>query len=115
MKVNFKGKDIEIKMKKVSFLGKIRGLMFRGKNTKNLFFELSKFDKKIHSYFVFFNFLALWLDKNNNVIRADIVKPFRFSIMPEKRAKFLIEIPFNKKNKRILELLVGKRKDLYTS
>jgi len=110
MKVNFSGKTIEIKVKKVSLLGKFLGLMFKTKNTKTLLFNFNKFDgKNIHSLFVFFPFLAVWLDENNKVIKREIVRPFTLLIKAPKKTKRLIEIPLNKSNKELLSRLVDKR------
>lgn len=90
---------------------KLIGLMFKGRENDILLFE---FDKEgiypIHSFFVFFSFLALWLDKNNNLIDKRIVKPFELYIRPKKPFRKLIEIPFNDKNKKIVDFLVGKER-----
>ncbi|MCW8966649.1 MAG: DUF192 domain-containing protein [Candidatus Pacearchaeota archaeon] len=108
--INYKNKKIELKIKKVSFFGKGIGLMFRTKNTKNLLFELSKDTKRaIHSYFVFFDFLAIWLDKNNKVIEYKIIEPFELSISPKKEFRKLIEIPINDKNREIIKFFVDNR------
>ena len=113
MDVIFKGEKIEIGMKKVSFFGRFRGLMFRPKNTENLLFEFSKPEfSAIHSLFVFFPFLAIWMNEKNNVLDYEIVRPFTLSVKPKNSAKRLAEIPFNQKNKKILKLFVDKRKDL---
>lgn len=112
-KVNFfyKGKKFEADFKKASLINKAVGLMFKGKNTKNLFFSFPK-DKNysLHSFFVFFDFLILWLDENNNVIDFYSAKPFEFHISSEKRYRKILEIPFNSENKNIIDFFVGKRK-----
>ena len=111
MIINFKNKKIKISVKKVSELGKTIGLMFKKKTTENLLFEFNeKTSFRIHSYFVFFDFLAIWLDKKNNVLEWKIVKSFTLSVKPEKSFFKLIEIPFNKKNEKIVKFFVGKRK-----
>jgi uncharacterized membrane protein (UPF0127 family) len=110
MIVKYKNKKIEVPAKRVSFFGKVRGLMFRGKNTGNLLFE---FEKKnllaIHSYFVFFDFLAVWLDDENNVIDIKIVNPFEFHVCPKFSFTKLLELPINDKNSQTIEFFVGKR------
>jgi len=111
VKINFKGKIINIEAKKLSKLGRISGLMFKNKQTNNLlfsFFEAERSD--IHSFFVFFSFLAIWLDSKHKVIDFKIVKPFTFLVRPRTSSRFLVELPLNDKNKAICELFVGKRK-----
>ncbi|MEK6826879.1 MAG: hypothetical protein AABX99_00140 [Nanoarchaeota archaeon] len=54
----------------------------------------------IHSFFVFYPFVAIWLDEKNKVIDLKIVKPFTFCVSPKKSCFKLVEIPINKKNKR---------------
>ncbi len=107
-----KGKRIfKRKAQKLSYLGKFRGLMFRSRNTQNLFFEFTTPKQRaIHSYFVFFPFLALWLDESNHVIDYHIVKPFTALVKPKKPAKSLLELPLNKKNKRIIDFFVDRGK-----
>ncbi len=110
MIVRHKNKKIEVPVKRVSFFGKAIGLMFRTRKTPNLLFE---FDKKvrmpIHSLFVFFSFFVIWLDENNNILGFQLVRPFRFHICPRIAFSKLIEIPFNRKNKKIIEFLVDER------
>lgn len=115
MKIYLKKKKIEIPAKSVSSFGKFLGLMFRTKNTGNLLFSFNKNTKMpIHSLFVFFKFLAIWLDKKNKVIEFKIIKPFSPKISPRKPFSKLIEVPFNGKNRKILKFFVD-GKDLNTS
>jgi uncharacterized membrane protein (UPF0127 family) len=104
MKVEFNGEKLRFEVKKVSGIRKIFGLMFLGKKTSNLLFV---FDKDVninfHSFFVFFDFLILWLDSYNNVIDYEVVKPFRFSVKCGKKFRKVIEIPINKINLDTLE------------
>ena len=112
-KVGFKnkGKKINFLVKECNALERIRGLMFRKNNLSDIL--LFNFRKKsrlmIHSYFVFFDFLAVWTDEKNNILEKKIVKPFTFSVKPKKSFNKLIEIPINKKNKRIIQFFVGRR------
>jgi len=103
---NYKGKKHFIDVKKVkksSF-----GLMFKSKKTKPLLFSFDKPSNfKITSLFVFFEFVAIWMDENNKIIEIKKIKPFTISIKPKKSFKKLIEIPINDKNKDIIKLLVG--------
>ncbi|MBI2452392.1 DUF192 domain-containing protein [Candidatus Pacearchaeota archaeon] len=111
MKINHGKKTISVKAKKLSELGKFIGLMFKSKNTENLLFEFkNKRLISIHSLFVFFHFLAIWLDDKDNIVEYRIIKPFSFIIKPKNPAKKLIEIPFNSKNKKILKIFVEKGK-----
>jgi len=83
------------------------GLMFsRRQKAKNLLFEFQKPTKlKIHSFFVFFPFIAIWLDKNNKIIQIKKINPFKLSIEPKKPFLKLIEIPINQKNQEIVGFL----------
>jgi uncharacterized membrane protein (UPF0127 family) len=111
MKIKHRGKTLQIPIKKTNFFSRISGLMFRTKNTKNLYFEFPSYEfAGIHSYFVFFKFLALWLDESNNVVDFQIVRPFTFLIKPNSPSKKLIELPLNVRNKKIIETIVGKGK-----
>lgn len=111
MIIKYKKKKIEIPVKKVFSVGKITGLMFRGKNTDNLLFEFNKeTGMKIHSFFVFFDFLAVWLDKKNNVLDLRIIKPSSPSIKSGEKFFKLVEIPVNEKNRKIINFFVGVRK-----
>ena len=100
MKLTFthKNKKINLEVKQVNYLNP-RGLMFRKrKNAPTLLFEFKRpVNLAIHSYFVFFSFWAIWLDKNNNIIDARLVNPWKFHIKPKKPFYKLIEIPTNSK------------------
>lgn len=109
IKIKFANKTFSVRLKKVSYLGKFTGLMFRSRNTSNLLFNFPRNSTpSIHSFFVFFPFLALWLDKKNNVTDYSIVKPFTSLIQPKKQSNKLIEFPLNKKNLKILDFFVDK-------
>ena len=108
MIIYYKNKKINISVKKVSVFGKITGLMFKKKTTESLLFDFKKKTKmRIHSYFVFFNFLTVWLDEKNKVLEWRIVKTFTLSIKPKNYFVKLIEIPINKKNEEIVKFFVG--------
>ena len=108
MIIYYKNKRIKIPVKKVSRFGKIIGLMFKKKTTKNLFFDFKKKTKmRIHSYFVFFNFFVIWTDEKSKVLEWRLVKPFTFGIKPKNYFVKLIEIPINKKNEEIVKFFVG--------
>lgn len=97
-------KKFAIKAKKCSFFGMLSGLMFKTRQTNPLLFKL-KSPTAIHSFFVFFPFVAVWLDKNNKVVEIKKVSPFRLHILPKKNFSKLLEIPINKKNSKILNNL----------
>lgn len=107
----YKKKRIKVEVRKVSELGKILGLMFRGKNTENLLFHFRGEPVRIaiHSWFVFFPFLAVWLNKHQKVIEYKIVKPFTCVVRPSKPFKTLVEIPLNGRNRRVVKTIVGKK------
>lgn len=111
MKVNLSGRKINIKVKELNFIGRFVGLMFKGRNADNLLFNFKKEGRiAIHSWFVFFSFLAIWLDSKNNVVSYRVVWPFSTIILPRRKFSKLIEVPINKKNKKIIDFFVGERK-----
>jgi uncharacterized membrane protein (UPF0127 family) len=105
---NIAGKKHIINVKELSFFGKALGLMFSSKErAKPLlfnFYDLSK--ESIHSLFVFYSFLAVWLDNTDSVVDVRIVKPWKFSIKPKEKFVKLIEIPFNKKYSELIDVIV---------
>jgi len=111
--LKYKGRTIKIPdVKKLSKFSKFIGLMFsRRENARALLFEFNRETKtSIHSLFVFFPFIAVWLDDKNKIIEIRKISSWKFSVKPEKNFKKLIEIPANKKYSKIIKLLVGKRK-----
>lgn len=111
LKISKNGKKIDINVKKCSYIGKLFGLMFKSRNSSNLLFEFSREVKySIHSYFVFFDFLAVWLDENNKILEWELVRPFTTVIRPKKSFKKLVELPLNKDNNEIIRFLVGREK-----
>jgi uncharacterized membrane protein (UPF0127 family) len=116
MKLNlkYKNKRIILNVKKCNFFEKVRGLMFRKlENAPILLFDFSKTLKySLHSLFVFFPFLILWLDDKNEIIGFKKGEPFRFRIKTNKKFSKIIEIPISKKNKNVVEnikILVGRK------
>ena len=110
MKIKKEGKEINIgKVKKVNEFGKAIGLMFsRREKADSLLFKFKKPTKlKIHSHFVFFPFIAIWLDEKNNVLDLRRIKSFKTSNGIKKPYYKLVEIPINKKYNEIIQLLVG--------
>ena len=108
MKIKKGDKIINIgKVKKLNLIGKTIGLMFsRRQKSKIMLFEFRKPTKmRIHSYFVFFPFLAIWLDNKNTIIRIKKIKPFETSNGIKESYFKLIEIPLNNKNKKLIKSL----------
>lgn len=109
--VHFKGKRKAISVNRLSFLGKLRGLMFRTRETPNLLFEFGKPKKiSLHSWFVFFPFLVLWIDEKNQILEVRKVMPFTTTIMPSKPFRKIVEMPFSRQNKDIISFFVDKEK-----
>jgi len=104
----FKGKRIELEVVDCdSIFKKFSGLMFRGKNFPILLFDFKKSGMwAIHSFFCK-EFIGVWLDDKNSVVEVKHIKPWRFYIIPKKSFTKLIEIPINKKNKKIIGFLDG--------
>jgi len=85
-----KKKRVKIPVRKVGFLGGFAGLMF-SRGGENLLFE--NFNGAIHSWFVFFPFLGLWLDDKNRVVYKQIVNSFTSHVKPNVKFSKLVEVP----------------------
>jgi uncharacterized membrane protein (UPF0127 family) len=109
-KITFKyrGKKISLDTLSCSYGEMGRGLMFRSREAAPiLFFDfLENSREPFHSMFVFFPFIAIWLDDNGNIIEKRIIKPFTLAVRPKKPFRSVIEVPINNKYKSIVELLV---------
>lgn len=107
--LNYKKKKISLELKKVGFFKKGWGLMFSRREKANaLLFDFKKsVNFVLTSLFVFYPFIAIWIDEKNKIIDLKVIKPFKFSIVSPKKFKRLIEIPINKKYDEVLTLLVG--------
>lgn len=88
------------------------GLMFKTKNNaKPLLFSYNFSSRMgIFSYFIPFDFLAIWVDKNNFVVQTEIVKPKTSSVIPEKKFTKLIEIPVLKEYSEIINFFKKNKK-----
>ncbi len=79
-----------------SFFTRLRGLMFRAKFPRTMLFvfpEISIRRNSIHSFFVFFEFDAVYLDEEKKVIDIfERVRPFTFYIEPKKPSAYLLEL-----------------------
>lgn len=109
-KTNGLDKIPELKeMKEIhGFFQEARGLMFRTrKNARALLFHFENPVKlKIHSCFVWFSFIAIWIDENNKIIQKKIIRPWKISIVPKVPFKKLIEIPINEFYRREIQELL---------
>jgi len=107
--IHYKKKRIKVIAEDCNFLRKFIGLMFsRREKAKILLFKFRKKGKiVIHSFFVFYSFVAVWLDGKNKVVDLKIVKSFVPCVSHRNKADKLIEIPINKKYDDVLTLLVG--------
>jgi uncharacterized membrane protein (UPF0127 family) len=105
----YKKKKINLAVEDCNILNKFVGLMFsRRENAKALLFNFKNPTKiRLHSFFVFFNFLVIWLDDKNNILEIKLAKPFQVSISSNKFFHKIIEIPVNNKYSKIIEFLVG--------
>ncbi|MEK6880534.1 MAG: hypothetical protein AABY22_13035 [Nanoarchaeota archaeon] len=111
--LNYKDKKIEIEgIKRCNFFEKIFGLMFmQRERAEALLFDFKNNTRiAIHSYFVFFPFIAIWLNAENRIVDYKLVMPFKGLISPLQEFSKLIEIPINKKYQEVVEVLVGDRK-----
>lgn len=110
--LNHKNRRIFLKVKKCSYLDEAFGLMFQKKEkAEALLFDFSgRKSLALHSYFVFFTFLAIWLDDKNKIVDIKTIKPFSFNIIPKKQFTKVVEIPISRKYSKIIKKLVGKRK-----
>ncbi len=101
------GKKYSVQVKEMLGLERGFGLMFRTRKADNLLFFFSKPSRvAITAWFVFFPFLAVWCDKGKKVVDLRLVRPFETSFLPKKDASYLIEIPFNEKNEKIIKKLM---------
>jgi uncharacterized membrane protein (UPF0127 family) len=108
MKINFKGKDIEIPdVKTCNWFMKFKGLMLcRREKARALLFEFrSPVNFHLTSLFVFFPFVAIWLGEKNEIIKMKKIKPFTFEIPFSKFYRKILEIPINKKYLEIVQSL----------
>ncbi len=105
--LKYKNRKIKIDVKRCNLFWMVKGLMFtrREKARALLLFDFKKPRRmKIHSFFCP-KFLAVWLDKENNIIEMRIVYPWNFLILPKKKFSRLVEIPCNNKYDDILKSL----------
>ena len=75
-------------------LSRARGLMFRRLPASILFYFPSEDFYAIHSFFVPFEFDAIYLDANSQVSGVfESIRPFSLYISPAKKSSMLLELP----------------------
>lgn len=105
--INNKGKNIELEVRKLGFIARFFGMMFRSRKTENLLFDFGEdIHLHFHSLFVFFPFLIIWLDSQDRILDFRAVKPFTLNICTGKFFRKVVEIPINEKNKIIINKIV---------
>ena len=107
------GKEFKIELKECSSLfSKAKGLMFlRREKAKALLFNFKgNTMASIHSFFVFFPFIAIWLDEAGSIVEQRVIQPFSPYIRPERQFNRLLEIPLNNNYKEVFDFIVGDRK-----
>lgn len=94
----------------LTFFQRMRGLMFRRKTRHALIFVLdceARLDAAIHMFFVFFSIDVVFMDSGWKIV--DIkrnIKPFTPMVVPEKAAKYIVELPAGMaKNLKINDVL----------
>ena len=107
-KVSFEveGKKFCVRARRCGVLNS--GLMVRTAKTVPCVFRFDKpSDFKITSMFVFFPFIAVWLDKLGEVIETRKVEPFTVAVSCKKKYHILLEIPVNKKYSSVITALMS--------
>lgn len=104
----YKGKKINLEVSRVPWWYEGIGLMFsKKKKAEALLFSFRKPTRMaIFSLFIPFEFLAVWLDKENKVIEIKVVKRGEINVSPSRKFVKLVEIPVIKKYDGIIKLLV---------
>ncbi len=102
----YRGKKISVMAEEMGFLKRGWGLMFsKRENAKILSFDFKTPTlASIHSLFVFFPFIAVWLDEKGEVLEVRNVEPFTFSVKPKKKFSSLIEIPLSQRYRSLTEI-----------
>lgn len=99
-----------INVKKTNFFTQFIGLMFSRRRTPIRLFSYSS-DRRVpvHSWFVFYKFLIVWLDSKNWVVSWKIVKPFTSCVLPTKKCRAFLEIPIDDKYRKEISFVVGNK------
>ncbi|MBU4069607.1 MAG: DUF192 domain-containing protein [Nanoarchaeota archaeon] len=97
--LNYKNKKFKLNVKVCNWARRITGLMFtRKEKAEALLFDFGKpVSWGFHSFFVFFPFVAIWLDDKDKILDIKVVKPFKRNLSPKRFFTKVIEIPMNKR------------------
>ncbi|MBI3334200.1 DUF192 domain-containing protein [Candidatus Pacearchaeota archaeon] len=110
MKIALGKRTCDLPVISLSALGKICGLMFRSSTSSSLLFAFSSNIRfSIHSWFVFFPFIAIWLDSKRRVMEWRVVRPFSTLVLPQKPFRYLVEVPCTTRNVYIRQFLDGSK------
>ncbi len=103
-------RQLQIDIKRVGFFTQFIGLMFSRRKTPIRLFSYSS-DRKvpIHSWFVFYDFLIVWLDSKNKIVSWKVVKPFTSLVLPTRVCRAFLEIPLDGKYRKEIDFVVGRR------
>jgi len=104
--LKYKNKKFSVDVKKCRGIRKGLGLTFTFRSkAEALLFEFNKKSKiSLTSLFVFFPFIALWIDDKNKIVDLKIVKPFIPIINSKKSFTKIVEIPMNDKYRSVIRL-----------
>ncbi len=107
MKISLKNKNkkIVLDVDNLNLFGKVIGLMFtRRENAKALLFDFKHdCNFSIHSLFVFFPFLAIWINGKGEIVEKRIISSWKLSVNPKDKFSKLIEIPINRRYSNTLK------------
>jgi uncharacterized membrane protein (UPF0127 family) len=96
-------KRFSVDVLRMGLITQFLGLMFSSSKTKIRLFSYNKDSKvMIHSWFVFYPFLIIWLDEKKKVFGWKKVLPFTSCVIPKTKFRHFIEVPFNSSNKKLL-------------
>jgi uncharacterized membrane protein (UPF0127 family) len=112
--LKFGKRKLLLNIKKQSFFEIGRGLLFYSREKAPILMYKSNNPKldAIHSWFVNFPFLAIWLDKNNNILEIRRIDPWKIHANHDGNWNKLIEVPISKRYDDKIKLLVGIAKGL---
>lgn len=107
--LRYKDEKILLDLKVCNFFCRGIGLMFtRREKAKALLFDFKNpVLQAIHSLFVFFDFIAIWIDEEGKIVEVKMVTPWTFSILPSRKFKRLVEIPINEKYLAVSSLFIN--------
>ena len=108
LRISLSGKTINIRdFREAKGLMVFKGLMFSSREKSRAL--LFKINGSIHSFFVLYEFLILWMDENNKVVEWKIVKPFSLYEKSHKKFSKILEIPINRRYFKVVKSIVGER------